>query len=164
VDPQRLPVELLYDQSKIPENSNISLEVVVPLGKISARSDCSHTVGRRLFEAIRAKNPHDPRLGILAGEDPRLASPGLNHCDRFFLNTLRLSRGVQAMGSNQAVGALAARPLASGIPGEGTVPSLTGTTPQPPPPNQTQVIVMAGKELAGQAKSPMRKWVGLDQK
>lgn len=163
----RPPVELLYDREKSPENSNISRDVVVPLGKIIARSDMSHAIGRRLYEQINERNPKDPRLLKLRLESPTDPSGGgFNHCDRFVNNVLRLTRGVQALGSTQATEALAARFNGQGVTGDSVGPALIGNphATTGPPPTQVQIAVMAGKEITRDNKGPIRRFVGLNGK
>lgn len=151
------PVNVLYDPDKVDENSNIEPMLVVPIGHCRSRSDNSHRIGQRLYKLLEAANPKDPRLRILAIENPK--EQGSNHIDSIVQSVLRLSRGIRGFGSIQATDALRA-PGGPG-PSQGMVPSLQGTNPQAPQ-TTIQIGVQAGKEAGAPLRPIAKKWIGLN--
>lgn len=179
-----LPVHVLYDADKVFENSNISRDVVVSLGSIGTRSDHSHNVGRRLWEreqqaryaniqgrrvrvlgdedihGLTYPDPDPTILRLLKIEDPK--NPGRNHCDQFLTNVLRMTRGVNALGSTQATTALGSRGQ-PGIYGDGVAPALNPTPGgQQVPQTPVQIAIMTGQEAARQPA--IKRFIGLNGK
>lgn len=185
---ESLPVNVLYDQDKIDENSNIEPALVVPVGTLRTRSNLSHAVGQRLYQQTkteleelqkgtwrgiplstwRQKAPHyrvptvqqlENKLKALTIENPN--ELGDNPIDSHIRSILRLSVGIKGFRSNQTQASLGAR-AQQGIHGEGAIQSLQPVPPHGPNPTTVNIAVQAGKQIAAESKNPVKRWVGLN--